>query len=162
MEQNREDSGRSERVEPGQNGKSNEKQARANDSLDDRDKRRRILQCLGNLNALNKVQGALFSALRFIVGEKSVEVPTRIYASSIVHDAYHSKLYNDALHNGSSKAEALEVSTGREAELACVKVQGESLAKTTGFLPFRLLDWLNLTFSGHRRYEEIPYEDRYW
>lgn len=63
MEQNREDSGRSERVEPGQNGKSDAKQARANDSLDDRDKRRRILQCLGNLNALHKVQGALLGQI---------------------------------------------------------------------------------------------------
>lgn len=99
---------------------------------------------------------------RFVVGEKTVEVPTRIYASSIVHDAYHSKLYNDALHNGRSKAEALEVSTGRKAELVCVKVQGESLSKTAGFLPFRLLDRLNLAFSARRPYEEVPYEDRYW
>lgn len=99
---------------------------------------------------------------RFVVGEKTVEVPTRIYASSIVHDAYHSKLYNDALHNGRTRAEALEVSTGRKAELACVKVQSESLAKITGFLPFRLLDRLNLTFSARRRYEEVPYEDRDW
>ena len=123
-----------------------------------------IRDYLGKIECVKKGSGVYMweHPPRFIVGEKSVEVPTRIYASSIVHDAYHSKLYNDALHNGSSKAEALEVSTGREAELACVKVQGESLAKTTGFLPFRLLDWLNLTFSGHRRYEEIPYEDRYW
>ena len=63
MEQNREDSGISKRVEPGQNGKSNEKQARANYSLDDNGKRSRILQCLGNLNALNKVQGALLGQI---------------------------------------------------------------------------------------------------
>lgn len=99
---------------------------------------------------------------RFIVGEKTVEEPTRIYASSIVHDAYHSRLYNDAIRNGRSEAEALEVSTGRKAELACCKVQGESLGRITAFLPFRLLDRLNLAFSARRRYEEIPYEERYW
>ena len=119
---------------------------------------------LGKIESVNRGSGVYMweSPPRFVVGEKSVEVPTRIYASSIVHDAYHSKLYNDALQNGCDKAEALAVSTGRRAELSCVKVQGESLARTTGFLPFRLLDWLNLTFSKGRRYEEIPYEDRDW
>ncbi len=99
---------------------------------------------------------------RVIIGEKSVEVPTRIYAASIVHEAYHSKLYNDALRSGRDKAEALGVSTGRKAELSCAEVQGKSLAKITGFLPFRWLDWLNLTISKRRPHEEIPYEDRDW
>ena len=119
---------------------------------------------LGRIESVKKGSGVYMweSPPRFVVGEKSVEVPTRIYASSIVHDAYHSKLYNDALRNGSDKAIALGVSTGRGAELACVRIQSEALAKITRFWPFRLLDWLNLTFSKHRRYEEIPYEDRHW
>jgi hypothetical protein len=125
---------------------------------------RMVQNYLGKIECVKRGSGVYMweRPPRFIVGEKSVEEPTRIYASSIVHEAYHSKLYNDALHNGRSKAEASEVSTGRQAELACSKVQGESLAKISGFLPFRLLDWLNLALSARRRHEEIPYEDRYW
>ncbi len=63
MEQNKDDSGISKRVEPGQNGKSDEKQAKPKESLNDKGKRTRILQCLGNLNALNKVQGALLGQI---------------------------------------------------------------------------------------------------
>ncbi|MHC4564804.1 MAG: hypothetical protein ACYTE3_03510 [Planctomycetota bacterium] len=123
-----------------------------------------IKDYLGRIECVKKGSGVFMweRPPRFVVGEKSVEVPTRIYASSIVHEAYHSKLYNDALRNGRDKAEALGVSTGRKAELACAEMQGESLAKITGFLPFRWLDWLNLAFSKRRPHEEIPYEDRYW
>ncbi len=60
-----------------------------------------IQDYLGRIECVKKGSGVYMweRPPRFIVGEKSVEVPTRIYASSIVHDAYHSKLYNDALHN---------------------------------------------------------------
>ncbi|MHC4169947.1 MAG: hypothetical protein ACYSWQ_23610 [Planctomycetota bacterium] len=123
-----------------------------------------IRDYLGKIECVKKGSGVYMweRPPRFVVGEKSVEVPTRIYAASIVHEAYHSKLYNDALRSGCNKAEALGVSTGRKAELSCAEVQGESLARITGFLPFRWLDWLNLAFSKRRPHEEIPYEDRYW
>lgn len=125
---------------------------------------RMVQDYLGKIECVKRGSGVFMweHPPRFIAGEKSVEEPTRIYASSIVHEAYHSKLYNDALRNGRGEAEALEVSTGRKAELSCAKVQGQSLGRIGGFLPFRLLDRLNLAFSARRRHEEIPYEDRDW
>jgi hypothetical protein len=59
--------------------------------------------------------------------EKNPEQKIRLWPDDCqkVHEAHHSKLYNDALRNGFEKAEALGVSAGRKAELSCVRVQSD-------------------------------------
>jgi hypothetical protein len=61
----------------------------------------------------------------FVVGEASYEASLTWYASAIVHDAYHSKLYHDYLKNHDYVP--YNVWTGEEAEMACLEVQIEFL-----------------------------------
>ena len=62
----------------------------------------------------------------FQVGLKTSRTPLQWYASDIVHDAYHSKLYNDYVKT-SGRPVPSDIWTGREAENACLSVQEDFL-----------------------------------
>ena len=62
----------------------------------------------------------------FKVGIKTAYSSTTWYASAIVHDAHHSKLYNDYV-KASGKPVPSNVWTGREAENYCLSAQEEFL-----------------------------------
>jgi len=63
MECNKEGSKRDERQDRMVSGGPKDGGKRAGETLRDEAKRARILQCLGNLNALHKVQGALLGQM---------------------------------------------------------------------------------------------------
>ena len=62
----------------------------------------------------------------FEVGLRTSRSPVSWYASSIVHDAYHSKLYNDYRKKNNGPVPS-EIWTGRKAEDACLSVQEDFL-----------------------------------
>lgn len=71
---------------------------------------------------------AFWETPTFLVGDKTSNSTTHWYASCIVHDAYHSKLFHDALKKfGHVKK---EVWTGKKAEMDCLDAQ-ESFLKTS-------------------------------
>ena len=80
-------------------------------------------------NYIGVIKVGKFSGMRakenpptFQVGLKTAECPLTWYASSIVHDANHSKQYNDYRKNVNKKVPK-EIWTGRSAEDACIDVQ---------------------------------------
>ena len=62
----------------------------------------------------------------FKVRINTSRTPLQWYASDIVHDAYHSKLYNDYVKT-SGRPVPSDIWTGREAENACLSVQEDFL-----------------------------------
>jgi hypothetical protein len=62
MEQNKEESKKNSGAQPRDNGKHNERVS-GREKVFENGKKARILQCLGNLNALHKVQGALLGQM---------------------------------------------------------------------------------------------------
>ena len=62
MEQNREEMKKNSKEQANRNGKHGE-QAGGKEKVFENGKKARILQCLGNLNALHKVQGALLGQM---------------------------------------------------------------------------------------------------
>lgn len=62
----------------------------------------------------------------FEVGLRTSRASVSWYASSIVHDAYHSKLYNDYRKKNNGPVPS-EIWTGRKAEDACLSVQEDFL-----------------------------------
>ena len=62
----------------------------------------------------------------FQVGRTAQSPSLQWYASAIVHDAYHSKLYNDYVKT-SGRPVPSNIWTGREAENACLSVQEDFL-----------------------------------
>ena len=80
-------------------------------------------------NYISIIQNAEKSGMRaynnpplFKVGSRSARSDLRWYASGIVHDAYHSKLYNDYRKKFNRKVPN-EIWTGRNAENSCISVQ---------------------------------------
>jgi hypothetical protein len=97
---------------------------------------------------------------RYQIGMTSVNAGIPWYASTIVHDAWHSKLYNDymATADPSVVYAPNDVWTGETAELACLEVQYESLSAIGGSQAE--LDWLKEV--AKTKYWEVPPDQRWW
>ena len=88
-------------------------------------------------NYVSIIQSAEKSGMRafnnpptFQVGSRTAQSDLRWYASSIVHDAYHSKLYNDYRKKFNRKVPS-EIWKGRNAENSCLSAQ-EDFMKDVG------------------------------
>lgn len=90
-------------------------------------------------------------------GVETIKAGAVWYASTIVHDACHSRLYNNylELHEGGVPAEAW---TGKKAELACLKEQYKALVKL-GADEWTLNHVQNMM---NYAYWDIPQEERNW
>lgn len=77
----------------------------------------------------------------FIVNDVDLEAPLCWYASDIVHDAWHSKLYHDYLAGHSYVPDSVYM--GYEAEMKCLQVQKEFLIVAD--VDQRYLDWIDKT-----------------
>jgi hypothetical protein len=102
---------------------------------------------------------------RFAIGKKSLdlhgvgrEMRSIILASTILHDAVHSKLYNDYLleHPGSTVPE--NVYSGKDAEQLCLAQQYEAV-KMMGGNQWALKYIKN---AINYKYYEVPVEKRDW
>lgn len=66
---------------------------------------------------------------RFKVGKITRDAGTIWYAGTIVHDAWHSKLYHDYLDTHPEESVPNEIWTGKDAEQKCLDVQSSALQK---------------------------------
>ena len=114
-------------------------------------------------NYVSIIQSAEKSGMRafnnpptFQVGSRTAQSDLRWYASSIVHDAYHSKLYNDYRKKFNRKVPS-EIWTGRNAENSCLSVQ-EVFLKDIG-APER---WMKHIQNGRTRDYFSDYKNRNW
>lgn len=94
---------------------------------------------------------------RFQVGTLTMN-SGMMYAGAIVHDSYHSKLYNDYLIQNNVKTVPLDIYSGEGAETKCVEVQIVAMRK----MGTDELILTNLRNSLKSKYWEVPFEDRYW
>lgn len=95
---------------------------------------------------------------RFLVGDATRNAGTVWYAGSIVHDAGHSRLYNDykAAHPGERVPDTIW--TGEAAERACLDVQHDALSKIGATQS--QLDYIKNAINT--QYYDVPYENRWW
>ena len=114
-------------------------------------------------NYVSIIQSAEKSGMRaynnpptFEVGSRTARSNLRWYASTIVHDAYHSKLYNDYRKKFNRKVPS-EIWTGRNAENACLSVQ-EDFMKDAG-APERVIKYIQ---KGRTRDYFSDYKNRNW
>ena len=92
----------------------------------------------------------------FQVGSRTAQSNLRWYASTIVHDAYHSKLYNDYRKKFNRKVPS-EIWTGRNAENSCLSAQ-EGFMKDVG-APEHVMKHLQ---NGRTRDYFSDYKNRNW
>lgn len=117
-----------------------------------------VLENVGMIQCVKEHSGMHADAVLPIyhAGSGTVNAGAVWYASTIVHDACHSRLYNDylALHEDVP----YEVWTGKKAELTCLKEQYNVL-KELGAEDYVLEHVQNMM---NYAYWDIPYEERHW
>lgn len=92
------------------------------------------------------------------VGDATRNAGTIWYASTIAHDAGHSKLYRDYLSNHPGESVPGDVWTGESAERACLDAQYDALSKIGGSQS--QLDYVENIINS--QYYNIPYDQRWW
>lgn len=96
---------------------------------------------------------------KYKVGKITMDGGTIWYAGTIVHDACHSKQYNDYLFANPSIQVPTEIYYSKEAEAECLDVQYGALEKigaTQDILDYIKNDAINA------EYWDVDYEDRWW
>lgn len=95
---------------------------------------------------------------RFIVGDSTRESGTIWYASTIVHDAIHSKLYQDFKTSNPGQPIPAEAWSGEEAEATCLAAQAQAL--TDMGAPADTIDYV--VNSTETEYWKVDSKDRDW
>lgn len=96
---------------------------------------------------------------RYVVGKATMKNwGLKWYTSTIVHDSYHSKLYNDYALLYKTLNVPYEVYSGELAEALCVKTQHETLLKIGA--DEYLINYIKQVMDSH--WWEVDYNDRWW
>lgn len=95
---------------------------------------------------------------RYLVGDATRNAGTVWYAGTIVHDAGHSKLYNDYLITNSGQSVPNDAWTGEAAERSCLDAQYDVLGKIGGAQ--YQLDYIQNVINT--QYYNVPYDQRWW
>ena len=90
-------------------------------------------------------------------GVETIKAGEVWYASTIVHDACHSRIYNDYLMQN-EEAVPYEVWIGKKAELTCLKEQYKALVELEAD------EWTlnHMQNMMNYAYWDVPYENRNW
>lgn len=113
---------------------------------------------------LNEYSGmvAYDSPPTFLVGPTAFE-KTRLYALAIVHDAYHSKLYQDyKRQHPEERVIPNEIYSGRKVEIECNKFADLVNKKMKGSFLFKWLNKQDTLFSRMVPHENVPLKNRCW
>lgn len=95
---------------------------------------------------------------RYVVGDMTRNGGTVWFAGTIVHDAGHSKLYNDYLSSHPNESVPDNIWTGEGAERTCLEAQYDALTKIGGSQ-----DQLDSIRSAiDTQYWNVPYDQRWW
>ena len=119
-----------------------------------------VLKYVGIIEYADKGSGiyAWENPPRYKVGKATVDTGTIWYAGTIVHDATHSKLYNDYLATYPSESVPEDIYSGEKAEAICLNVQYDALSKIGA--DQETLDYVKNAINT--KYWEIPYNERWW
>ena len=119
-----------------------------------------VNEYVGSIDCVNEGSGVYSweKPPRVIIGDATRNASLTWYASVLVHEATHARLYQtyEKEHPGESVPE--DVYSGENGESICIQVQYDALTLVGG--PQYELD--HLKNSLETRYWEIPYEDRWW
>lgn len=120
-----------------------------------------VTQYIGVIKCVTQGSGmeAYLTPPRYLAGDVTRSGGTMWYAGTIVHDAGHSKLYNDYLTSHPDEEFVPgDIWTGQNAEAACLAVQHDALAEMGA--DKGTLDYVaNVINSG---YWNVPYDQRWW
>lgn len=95
---------------------------------------------------------------RYLAGKSTREAGSIWYAGTIVHDATHSKLYNDYLKNHPNETVPANVWSGKDAEQKCIDIQVDALAKIGA--DQAVIDYAKNAINAN--YWDVPYDQRNW
>jgi hypothetical protein len=95
---------------------------------------------------------------RFLTRASTRNAGTIWYAGTIVHDAGHSKLYNDFKTSDPNSSVPDDVWTGQSAEAACLAVQADALQEIGA--DQSTIDYVNNILQTE--YWNVPYSERWW
>lgn len=93
------------------------------------------------------------------VGEPTWRSSPIWYAGTIVHDGYHSKLYQEAKAKSGGKEPIADTWTGTEAEKKCLKYQLRALRELNA--NERLITYVEGLIKNPT-YHKVEYEERWW
>lgn len=119
-----------------------------------------VTKYIGIIECLPQGSGmfASESPPRYAVGDVTRGGGTVWYASTIAHDAGHSKLYHDYKDTHSGELVPPDAWSGESAERTCLDAQYDALTKIGG-TQAQLDDIKNVI---NTKYYEIPYKERWW
>ncbi len=95
---------------------------------------------------------------RFQVGNATRNAGTIWYAGTIVHDAWHSKQYNDYVLTQGTTAVPAEVYSGKNAEAECLDMQHDALSNIGATQS--TLDYIQEVIKSE--YWNVDYDKRWW
>ncbi len=113
-----------------------------------------VIECVESGSGINVLE----KPPRFKVGRVTREAGTVWYASTIVHDACHSRQYQDHLRRNPSADVPPGMYSGRNAEEECIGVQMQALEKIGGSQ--RQMEYLGKVIDT--KYWEVDYGNRWW
>jgi len=95
---------------------------------------------------------------RFVVGDATREAGALWYASAIVHDATHSKLYNEYRESHPGERVPDTIWTGEDAEMTCLEAQASALDDMGA--PKNTIE--AVLGAIETKYWEVPIDERDW
>ena len=93
------------------------------------------------------------------VGEKTWNHSVAWYASTIIHDGYHSKLYHEAKAKNNGNEPSPEIWSGTKAEKNCLKFQLKALEELKA--DEYIINYIKKEIENPT-YHLVPYEERNW
>jgi hypothetical protein len=119
-----------------------------------------VIKYIGVIECVESGSGmsAYMTPPRFKVGKATRDTGTIWYAGTIVHDAHHSKQYNDYLSTHPNESVPTDVWSGAQAERECLDIQYNALQQIGA--PQSYLD--HVQKSKETEYWNIPEENRWW
>lgn len=117
-----------------------------------------VIKYIGSIECVSEGSGmfAYENPPRYAVGDKTRNAGITWYAGTIVHDAGHSKLYND--YKDSNESVPSDVWTGKNAESICIQAQLDAVIEMNG--PQDQIDYIKKSLDTD--YYNIPYSERWW
>jgi hypothetical protein len=115
---------------------------------------------IGTIECIDKGSGMYSweNPPRFVVGTVTMGGGTMWYAGSILHDSWHSKLYNDYHDAHPNDYVPAEIYSGETGETICVGHQYDTMVKLGA--DQGTLDWIKASLAT--KYWEVPYDQRSW
>ncbi len=118
------------------------------------------IKYIGKLECLPQGSGVYSQEYpaRIVLGETTLNAGSLWFATYLIHESCHVRLYKDYFENHPNESVPETVYSGKEAEVTCLDYQKEG-AKELG-ADQSTIDYIEE--QKNTNYWEVPYEKRYW